>query len=162
MRNVGRFSLPSSFLLFFMFFSLTHHPGSFLKNRYFSHSSNLSISSWTTEDQDALERCGHCDNCTRPPESTERKNVSVQTWQLCKIANYVHTVGGKATVNMLAGLAKGAGGGAFDAYVSGGRGKRKEKEKVNLDLDAIAGGVVDLSKDVSCPQNFQRSDIDHH
>ncbi|KAF5351184.1 hypothetical protein D9756_008189 [Leucocoprinus leucothites] len=114
--------------------------------KYFSHSSNLSISSWTTEDQDALERCGHCDNCTRPPETIERRNVSLHTWQLLKIAYHVHRIGGKATVNMLAGLAKNAGGGAFDVS-SGGRGKRKEKEKVNLDLDNIAGGTVDLPRD---------------
>lgn len=51
---------------------------------------------------------------------------------------------------MLAGLARNVGG-AFDVVQpSGGRGKRKEKEKVSLDLEAIAGGVVDLPKDVSC------------
>lgn len=120
-----------------------------LIHRYFSHSSNLSISSWTTEDQDALERCGHCDNCVRTPESIERKDVSLYSWQLLKIAQYVHGIGGKATVNMLAGLARNAGGGAFDVLTGGGRGKRKEKEKVSLDLDTVAGGVVDLMKDVS-------------
>ncbi|KAJ3554988.1 hypothetical protein NP233_g12309 [Leucocoprinus birnbaumii] len=114
--------------------------------KYFSHSSNLSIASWTTEDQDALERCGHCDNCTRPPETIERKNVSLQTWQLLKIANYVYRIGGKTTVNILAGLARNAGGGALDV-AAGGKGKRKAKEKVNLDLEDIAGGIVDLHKD---------------
>ncbi|KXN84458.1 Mediator of RNA polymerase II transcription subunit 34 [Leucoagaricus sp. SymC.cos] len=115
--------------------------------KYFSHSSNLSISSWTTEDQDALERCGHCDNCTRTPESIERKNVTLHTWQLLKIAHHVHRTGGKVTVNILAGLARNAGGGAFDVPSGGGRGRRKEKEKVNLDLEEICGGIVDLPRD---------------
>lgn len=129
--------------------------------RYFSHSSNLSISSWTTKDQDALERCGHCDNCTRPPESIERKDVSLYTWQLLKIAHYVHSIGGNATVNMLAGLARNAGGGAFDVLADGGKGKRREKEKVSLDLDAVAGGVVDLPKDVSCSYFYPSSQKGH-
>ncbi len=55
-------------------------------------------------------------------------------------------------MNMLAGLAKGAGGGTFDVPAGGRKGRRREKEKVNLDLDMIAGGVVDLPKDVSFPQ----------
>jgi ATP-dependent DNA helicase Q1 len=66
-----------------------------------------------------------------------------------KIAQYVHRIGGKATVNMLAGLAKNAGGGAFDVPSGSGKGKRKEKEKVNIDLEAVAGGAVDLPRDVS-------------
>ncbi|KAF9447006.1 ATP-dependent DNA helicase [Macrolepiota fuliginosa MF-IS2] len=116
--------------------------------KYFSHSSNLSISSWTTEDQDALERCGHCDNCSRAPDSVEHKDVTIHSWQLLKIAQYVQSTGGNATVNMLAGLARSASGGAFEVPAGGGgRGKKKEKEKVSLDLDDIAGGVVDLPKD---------------
>jgi len=48
---------------------------------------------------------------------------------------------------MLAGLARNAGG-AFD--VSSGRKRgRKEKEKVTLALDDVAGGTVDLSRNVS-------------
>ena len=117
----------------------------FFFTRYFSHSSNMSISSWSTEDQDVLERCGHCDNCTRPPETIESKDVSLYSWQLLQIANYIHNSGGKATVNMLAGLARNVGGGAFDVS----HGKRKGKEKVALVLDDIVGGMVDLSRDVS-------------
>jgi len=119
---------------------------SFFK-RYFSHSSNLSISSWSTEDQDVLERCGHCDNCTRPPETIECRDVSLYSWQLLQIVHHIHKNRGKATVNMLAGLARNAGG-AFD--VSSGRKRgRKEKEKVTLALDDVAGGTVDLSRNVS-------------
>ena len=128
----------------FVLFSLVFF---FFFERYFSHSSNLSIASWSTEDQDALERCGHCDNCTRPPETIERKDVSLYSWQLLQIAHYIHKNHGKATVNMLAGLARNTGG-AFDVS-SGKKGRQKEKEKVTLTLDDIAGGTVDLSRDVS-------------
>lgn len=61
--------------------------------------------------------------------------------------HHIHKNRGKATVNMLAGLARNAGG-AFD--VSSGRKRgRKEKEKVTLALDDVAGGTVDLSRNVS-------------
>ena len=50
-------------------------------------------------------------------------------------------------MNMLAGLARNTGG-AFDVS-SGKKERQKEKEKVTLTLDDIAGGTVDLSRDVS-------------
>jgi len=136
-------------LFFFLIFRRRFETDAFFSlfcfERYFSHSSNLSIASWSTEDQDALERCGHCDNCIRPPETIECKDVSLYSWQLLQIAHYIHKNRGKATVNMLAGLAR-TSGGAFD--VSSGK-KGGRKEKVTLALDDIAGGTVDLSRDVS-------------
>ncbi|EKM76430.1 hypothetical protein AGABI1DRAFT_78494 [Agaricus bisporus var. burnettii JB137-S8] len=108
--------------------------------KYFSHSSSLSISSWTTEDQDALERCGHCDNCTRPPSSMENKDASFQSWQLLKIVEHLHNNNCNVTLILLVGLAKNASQGAFE--VTEGRARRKER----MDLEKVAGGVVDLSK----------------
>lgn len=51
---------------------------------------------------------------------------------------------------MLAELARGLGGGAFEV-VSGGKGRKgkKTKEKLEVDLQEIAGGKVNLSKDVN-------------
>ncbi|KAF8156587.1 P-loop containing nucleoside triphosphate hydrolase protein [Crassisporium funariophilum] len=111
--------------------------------KYFSHSSQLSISSWTTEDADALEPCGHCDNCSRPPETVERKDVTLATWQILKIIDAVRQTGGKLTLGMLSNLARGLGGASYD--VSQGR-KQKAKEKFTLDLEAVSGGRVDLSR----------------
>lgn len=109
------------------------------------------MSSWTTDDSDALTRCGHCDNCTRPPEEIDRRNVALETWQLLKIVSAVERDGANLTLNMLATLARGNGGGAYEV-IQGGRGRKgkgKTKEKVGLDLDDVAGGKVNLSKDVS-------------
>ncbi|KAF9460286.1 ATP-dependent DNA helicase [Collybia nuda] len=117
--------------------------------KYFSHSSQISISSWSTDDSDALTRCGHCDNCIRPPEEIDRRNVTLETWRLLRIVSAVEKDGGNLTLNMLATLARGNGGGAYEV-TQGGRGKKgkgKTKEKVGLDLEEVAGGKVDLSKD---------------
>ena len=64
---------------------------------------------------------------------------------------------GRVTMSMLADLVRGAGGGSYGVVNAngGGKGKRRRsaavlgKEKVSLDLDAICGGKVGLSKDVS-------------
>lgn len=117
--------------------------------KYFSHSSQLSMSSWTTGDSDALMRCGHCDNCTRPAEDVNRKDVTLEAWQLLKIIAAVQRDGGSVTLNMLAGLARGTGGGVYGVPHEGGgrKGKGKTKEKVALDLNDVAGGIVKLTKD---------------
>lgn len=137
---------------------LLHCPGSLVVNpfsiessldrlfRYFSTSSSLSINAWSTDGKDSLTRCGHCDNCTRPPEAIEQRDVTVQAWQLVRIVEAIATEGGRATLGMLADLARGAGGGAFG--VGGRNGKGKSKEKVGLDLEAICRGKVDMSRDV--------------
>lgn len=104
------------------------------------------MASWTTDDTDALARCGHCDNCTRPPGTMDQKDVTVEAWQILKIVAAVQRQGGRLTLNGLSDLARGAGGGAFDA---GGNGKGKAKDKSTLDLKEVAGGKVGFSKDVS-------------
>ncbi|KAF9486141.1 ATP-dependent DNA helicase [Pholiota conissans] len=107
---------------------------------YFSHSSELSIASWTTDESGALDPCGHCDNCTRPPESVERKDVTLATWQLLKIVNAVRQSGTKLTLSQLVTLARGGKKGTYE--VKQGR----KKQQSTLDLEAVAGGPVDLSK----------------
>lgn len=114
------------------------------------------MSSWTTGDSDALTRCGHCDNCTRPAGEVDRRDVTLEAWQLLKIATAVEQDGGSLTLNMLAGLARGVGGGAYEVSHGSGRknGKGKSKEKMAMDLDSVAGGAVDLTKDVSFFASF--------
>jgi ATP-dependent DNA helicase Q1 len=104
------------------------------------------MASWTTDDTDALARCGHCDNCMRPPETVDQRDVTVEAWQILKIAAAVQRQGGRLTLNGLSDLARGAGGSAFD---TGGTGKGKAKERTTLDLADVAGGKIGLSKDVS-------------
>lgn len=109
------------------------------------------MSSWTTDDSDALTRCGHCDNCKRPPEEIDRRNVALEALQLLQIVSAVERDGGSLTLNNLATLARGNKGGSYEA-TQGGRGRKgkgKTKEKVNLDLEEVAGGKVNISKDVS-------------
>ncbi|KAI5121119.1 hypothetical protein M0805_002791 [Coniferiporia weirii] len=117
-------------------------------SRYFSAASSLSMSAWGTAESDAHARCGHCDNCTRPPETVERRDVTLAAWQVLQIAEAIERDRGRVTLGMLADLVRGAGGGAFGVSGGGGkRGKGKAKEKVGLDLDEIAGGKVALGKD---------------
>ncbi|KAF9226214.1 ATP-dependent DNA helicase [Gyrodon lividus] len=111
--------------------------------KYFSASSDLSMASWTTEESSAMDRCGHCDNCTRAAETVEHKDVTIEAWQILKILEAVDAQGGKQTIAGLSDLARGLGGGSFEA---GGK-RKKTREKVQLDYDAVAGGKVGLSKD---------------
>ncbi|KAI8971288.1 ATP-dependent DNA helicase [Trametes punicea] len=106
--------------------------------RYFSESSNLSLNSWDTADEDALARCGHCDNCTRPPEAIEYLDVRLPVWQLLRIAARQ-----QVTMAQLCELARGhsVGGGAK------GRGNGRSKEKTTIDIQEIAGGKVELTRE---------------
>ncbi|KAJ7900182.1 ATP-dependent DNA helicase [Mycena olivaceomarginata] len=117
--------------------------------KYFSHSSQLSMSSWATEDSDALAPCGHCDNCTRPADGLTRRDVTFEAWQVLKVADAVQHAGGQLTLTMLADLARGNGGGSYGVGGGGrkGKGKAREKEKADMDLEAVCGGKVNLKKD---------------
>jgi len=117
--------------------------------RYFSASSQLSVSSWTTDDSDALESCGHCDNCTRAPGNLDHRDMTVEAWKILKITEALQRSGGRLTLSQLGELVRGGGGGAFEMSTGGGGRKGKEKAKEKLDLKAIAGGSVNLTKDVS-------------
>lgn len=122
----------------------------FLTHSYFQTSSHLSLSSWTTEETDALELCGHCDNCTRSPDSIDRRNVTVAAWQILRVAETIQRSNGRVTVSQLVDLSRGLGGGAFT--VRGDRRRKKDKpgqaQQSELDLEQVAGGKVELSKDV--------------
>ncbi|KAF9556796.1 ATP-dependent DNA helicase [Agrocybe pediades] len=107
---------------------------------YFSHSSQLSITSFSTDETGALERCGHCDNCKRPEDSFERRDVTLATWQILHVVKAVANAAGHLTLSMLAELVRGNKNGAFEA----GKGRKKQEEKI--DLEAVAGGAVDMSK----------------
>lgn len=116
-------------------------------NRHFSASANLSLASWSTSDSDALARCGHCDNCTRSPDSFVIKDVTLEAWTVLKVAEEARRQAARVTLAALATLVRGSG--SIEC------GKGKHKEKVHLDLDAIAGGKADLTKDVrSTLENF--------
>lgn len=93
-----------------------------------------------------MSRCGHCDNCKRSPEEVVRKDVTLQAWQLVKIAKALYDSGANVTLNTLATLARGNAGGQFEVSREKAKGKTKEKHK--LDLKEVAGGEVDLTKDV--------------
>ncbi|KAF8880470.1 P-loop containing nucleoside triphosphate hydrolase protein [Gymnopilus junonius] len=108
---------------------------------YFSHSSQLSIASFATDEKGALDPCGHCDNCTRSPESIERRDVTLATWKVLKVANEVHQAGGRLTMGKLATLVRGGNKGMYEVTV----GRRAAIER-NLDLPDLIGGPVELTK----------------
>lgn len=114
--------------------------------RYFSHSSQVSINinSFSTEEVGALDPCKHCDNCIRSPESIERRDVTLATWQILQVVNAVQRAGGRLTLSMLATLARGGNKGAFEASQA----RRSAATKQTLDIQDVAGGRVDLSKNV--------------
>ncbi|KZT18931.1 ATP-dependent DNA helicase [Neolentinus lepideus HHB14362 ss-1] len=117
---------------------------------YFSMSSHVSLSSWVAEGEDALARCGHCDNCMRHPQTLEEKDVTLEAWQILRIAEAIKKGTGLETLNKLVDLVRGTGGGCFEAKVGETkhrRGKGKDTEKTWLDLDKIAGGKVNLCKE---------------
>ncbi|PPQ78009.1 hypothetical protein CVT25_015565 [Psilocybe cyanescens] len=112
--------------------------------QYFSHSSQVSINinSFSTEEVGALDPCKHCDNCIRSPESIERRDVTLATWQILQVVNAVQRAGGRLTLSMLATLARGGNKGAFEASQA----RRSAATKQTLDIQDVAGGRVDLSK----------------
>jgi ATP-dependent DNA helicase Q1 len=91
--------------------------------------------------------CGHCDNCTRDPDSISEQDVTLEAWQILRVAAAVAREGGRVTVGMLCDLARGNGGGVIG--VSAGKKKSKEDgAKVALNLDELIGGKVTMNKDV--------------
>jgi ATP-dependent DNA helicase Q1 len=123
-------------------------PSNSIIHRYFSHSSHLSIASWSTSEVGALDPCGHCDNCTRAPESIERRDVTLVTWQILKVLQAVRQAGGRLTLGGLAALVRGGRKGSFDVAVKR-RGKKVGDDgagKGNVDLDDLVGGPVEMKK----------------
>ena len=97
--------------------------------RYFSASSDLSLSSWTTEDSDALTGCEHCDNCTRKPGSFDRRDVTVEAWKILKVSEAVHKSNGRLTISMLTEMVRGTGQGSVATELKGKKGKGKGMER---------------------------------
>ncbi|KAF5326297.1 hypothetical protein D9611_000672 [Ephemerocybe angulata] len=111
---------------------------------YFQRWWKLSITSWTTQESSALDRCGHCDNCLRDPASIIKRDVTPAAWQILRIVAEIGKVQGTLTLASLAKLARGKGGSKVD--VAKGKGRAKTEESVGLDLDRVCGGPVELSK----------------
>ncbi|KAJ3823997.1 P-loop containing nucleoside triphosphate hydrolase protein [Lentinula raphanica] len=115
---------------------------------YFSHSANISLTSWSTSAHDV---CTHCDNCTRSKESFDTKDVTVEAWQLLRIVDEVMRTGGSATLAKVVELARSTGKAAYSGANSDGKKGRKRfgerKEAVIMDLDVVCGGKVDMRKE---------------
>ncbi|KAF8633080.1 hypothetical protein AX15_001528 [Amanita polypyramis BW_CC] len=100
--------------------------------RYFSVASQLEVSSWTTEDVDASDPCGHCDNCTRSPESIEERDVTRDVWKLVNVANAIER---PLTLKQLSNLARGNNGGVYEL---------PKRAKARIDLNEVIGSPVGL------------------
>ncbi|KAF9027266.1 P-loop containing nucleoside triphosphate hydrolase protein [Rhodocollybia butyracea] len=114
---------------------------------YFSHTTNLSMTSWSTSDASARAPCGHCDNCTRTSEAYVDKDVTLEAWQLLRIIEKAQKTGGNVTLAKVAELARSSGK-AIGGTARKGKGKHGgAKEQVTVDLDAVCGGKVNLKKE---------------
>ncbi|WVQ69090.1 uncharacterized protein L199_007303 [Kwoniella botswanensis] len=122
--------------------------------KYFSASAHLSASAWDAPDalsssSGSTSTCGICDNCLRDPSSIITKDVTVETWKILKVAQYVQNEGGRVTLANLSDLVRGLGGGLF-GVVGGGEGKKGKRklngEKEKVDLEDL-GGKITLGKD---------------
>ncbi|KDQ53749.1 hypothetical protein JAAARDRAFT_136746 [Jaapia argillacea MUCL 33604] len=118
--------------------------------KHFSASSNLSMSAWAADDPTGKARCGHCDNCTRPPETIEAVDVTLYAWKIIKVAHAVQRERHRVTLAQLVNLVRGLAGGAISSSKVGkgkGKGKGKQTEKTVIDLDAVAGGKIVMSNE---------------
>ena len=92
---------------------------------------------WTVDsdgDGDTLARCGHCDNCTRPPETIEARDVTLDAWRVLRLVQCVAQNKRYVTLPMLTDLIRDA---------------RSERiRKLGVDVPAVAGGKVALRKEV--------------
>ncbi|KAF9041140.1 hypothetical protein BDP27DRAFT_1435110 [Rhodocollybia butyracea] len=128
---------------------------------YFSHTTELSVTPWSTSDASAWGPCGHCDNCTRTPEDYLDKDATIQAWQLLRIIEKVQKTTGnvtlanvtlakvtlaKVTLAKVTELARSSMGKVFV-----GTGSKKKhagtKNEVSIDLDAVCEGKVDMTKE---------------
>lgn len=112
---------------------------------YFSVSSSLALSAWGAA-TDAGEKCGHCDNCRRAPDSfAPNLDVTLDAWRVVRVLSHIATHKGRVTIAILSDLVRGVGGGAFSA--GGKKGKKSQQDKLDLDLDEVCGGKISLGKD---------------
>lgn len=103
-------------------------------------SADLDVSAWSADGTDALERCGHCDNCLRDSTSYKREDKTLEAWQILKIAEEVYNLGGNVTIAGLATLS--AGPRQSKIMVKQRRGPATEMQ---VDVDKVAGGKVNLT-----------------
>lgn len=116
--------------------------------RYFSDTAALSVNNWGTSETEALAPCGHCDNCMRSPQDTEKRDMTIEAWKTLRVSQSVERSGGRVSLPMLVDLVRGVGGGTFGMKTGGGRkGKGKKKSEAELNLNEV-GGKIDLGKDV--------------
>ena len=123
---------------------------------YFGNPAQV-VAPFTASDRTA---CGHCDNCLRttqsdgagegegqgqgPASPVITHDVTADAWKVCKIVAAMAQQSGKVTLPAAGDLVRGLGKGAFQT-----EGKGAAKGKGSVDLDAICGGKVTLSKEVS-------------
>lgn len=112
--------------------------------RYFSSSSQLSVDAWTTQDKGALERCGHCDNCTRAPDSLARRDIRLAAWQILQAAELAERQSTRLTIGQLSDLVRSKKAATLSAKP---KGRGKASTQVELDMADVAGGAVELSKE---------------
>lgn len=77
--------------------------------RHFSDTVSLDVHAWAADGQDPLAPCGHCDNCTRPPESIKEKNVALDAWRVVTIAQAGRMQKVNLTLADLSGALRGVG-----------------------------------------------------
>lgn len=99
---------------------------------------------WTTEETAALDRCGHCDNCTREPGSVKRIDLRLPAWQTLKAAEAVKKCGARLTLRQLGEIVRGLNHGKVNIP----RGRRRTQGTATIDMEEIAGGKVKLSREV--------------
>ncbi len=54
-------------------------------------------------------RCGHCDNCTRDPESVVERDVTIEAKCVLAVARALHSTGENVTAAQLVQAARGSG-----------------------------------------------------
>ena len=95
------------------------------------------MAAWTADsdgDGDTLARCGHCDNCTRPPETIDARDVTLDAWRVLRVVQRVAQKKRYVTLPMLTDLVRGA--------------QNERTLKLDVDVHAVAGGKVALRKEV--------------
>ncbi|KIY65210.1 ATP-dependent DNA helicase [Cylindrobasidium torrendii FP15055 ss-10] len=98
---------------------------------YFSHSAELALSAWGN---DAMDPCGHCDNCIRSGSEKEGRDVTLEIWQLVKLMQAVCVCGSRYTAQQIVELArKGA--------------TRKNASAETVDMERVCGGLIKLDKE---------------
>ncbi|KAI0062780.1 ATP-dependent DNA helicase [Artomyces pyxidatus] len=100
--------------------------------KHFSTSTQLALSSWTSDGSDSLERCGHCDNCERPPESIDERDVTLDAWRILTISKTFKSKGDKITAQKLRDIVR-----------SNGNDAKK------IDFDSLGGKVTLSPQDTS-------------